>query len=146
MTNFPFTIKPIVLDSEEYRKELEIRNLVLRKPLGLNLFDEDLSDEVKDYHLGVFSVNELVGTLVLTPKGEVVKMRQVAIVESVRGMNAGKAVVLYSERFAKEKGFLKMELHARKTAVSFYLKLGYKIVGEEFEEVTIPHFKMSKAL
>ena len=30
-------------------------------------------------------------------------------------------------------------------AVPFYLRLGYEIVGDQFEEVTIPHFKMKKA-
>jgi predicted GNAT family N-acyltransferase len=37
-------------------------------------------------------------------------------------------------------------MHARKSAVGFYEKLGYKIVGDEFEEVTIPHFEMQKTL
>ncbi|NOZ36403.1 MAG: GNAT family N-acetyltransferase [Chlorobi bacterium] len=40
----------------------------------------------------------------------------------------------------------KIVLHARKTAVSFYLKLNYKIISEQFYEVGIPHFKMRKML
>jgi predicted GNAT family N-acyltransferase len=39
-----------------------------------------------------------------------------------------------------------MVLHARETAVPFYLKLGYEVVGGQFEEVGIPHFKMEKKL
>ena len=35
-------------------------------------------------------------------------------------------------------------LHARDTAIGFYRKQGYELVGESFEEVTIPHFKMEK--
>jgi predicted GNAT family N-acyltransferase len=37
-------------------------------------------------------------------------------------------------------------MHARKTAVGFYEKLGYKRIGNEFLEVTIPHYAMEKAL
>jgi predicted GNAT family N-acyltransferase len=37
-------------------------------------------------------------------------------------------------------------MHARKNAIGFYEKMGYKSSGQEFEEVTIPHFVMEKAL
>ncbi len=37
-------------------------------------------------------------------------------------------------------------MHARKTAVGFYEKLGYFSTGGEFEEVTIPHNIMEKKL
>jgi predicted GNAT family N-acyltransferase len=39
-----------------------------------------------------------------------------------------------------------MVMNARKTAVGFYEKLGYNAKGDEFEEVTIPHFLMEKTL
>jgi predicted GNAT family N-acyltransferase len=37
-------------------------------------------------------------------------------------------------------------MHARKDAIGFYEKQGYKISGDEFTEVTIPHFVMEKKL
>ena len=37
-------------------------------------------------------------------------------------------------------------MHARETAVGFYEKLGYKVVGDKFTEVTIPHYVMEKKL
>jgi predicted GNAT family N-acyltransferase len=37
-------------------------------------------------------------------------------------------------------------MHARKTAVVFYEKLGYTSTGNEFTEVSIPHFVMEKRL
>ncbi len=39
-----------------------------------------------------------------------------------------------------------MIMHARKTAVGFYEKLGYKVTGKEFVEITIPHVVMEKKL
>jgi predicted GNAT family N-acyltransferase len=39
-----------------------------------------------------------------------------------------------------------IELHARETAVPFYLNLKYLAIGNQFFEVDIPHFKMTKEL
>jgi predicted GNAT family N-acyltransferase len=52
----------------------------------------------------------------------------------------------FAENLARDRGMKKLVMHARKTAVGFYEKLGYKVTGEEFEEVTIPHYEMEKVL
>jgi predicted GNAT family N-acyltransferase len=39
-----------------------------------------------------------------------------------------------------------MTMHARETAVEFYEKYGYEKVGEQFIEVTVPHWEMVKRL
>jgi predicted GNAT family N-acyltransferase len=52
----------------------------------------------------------------------------------------------FAENIARDRGFKKITMHARKTAIGFYEKLGYKPIGEQFEEVTIPHFIMEKML
>ena len=49
-------------------------------------------------------------------------------------------------QLAKELGFNMMTLHAREQAMPFYLKMSYKIFGDRFEEVSIPHFRMEKKL
>jgi predicted GNAT family N-acyltransferase len=53
-------------------------------------------------------------------------------------------MVKFSEQYAQEHGYSKIYMHARETAVGFYLKLGYEIEGEPFEEVTIAHRSMLK--
>ncbi|HRF26714.1 MAG TPA: GNAT family N-acetyltransferase [Ferruginibacter sp.] len=37
-------------------------------------------------------------------------------------------------------------MHARDSAVGFYEKLGYKVIGEGFMEVNLPHHLMVKEL
>jgi predicted GNAT family N-acyltransferase len=37
-------------------------------------------------------------------------------------------------------------MHARNNALGFYEKVGYKVKGEPFIEVTIQHFVMEKEL
>ena len=56
----------------------------------------------------------------------------------------GAAMMNYAEQLAKDAGYAKMVMNARKTAKGFYEKLGYEIKGDEFVEVTLPHFFMEK--
>ncbi|MFN4255589.1 MAG: GNAT family N-acetyltransferase [Saprospiraceae bacterium] len=141
-------IIPIEFATPEYDEAVRLRYDILRAPLGLEYTPEQLAEEWNQHHLAAYDhQNRLVGYLNLTPAGQgEVKMRQVAIAQSVQGQGIGRHLVEYSEAFARARGFEKMVLHARETAVPFYLKLGYAIVGEQFEEVTIPHFKMWKNL
>lgn len=136
----------IACPGPDYDQEIKLRNEVLRKPLGMDLLTEDLSREVNDIHIGLFRGQELIGTLILTPGQGYVKMRQVAVAENARGINAGTQMVQFSEEVAREKGFSRIELNARLEAVKFYLKNGYTTVGNQFTEVGIPHFKMVKEL
>lgn len=142
------TILPIAFASPEYDEAVALRTEVLRKPLGLEFSVEQLSKEWADIHLAAFDgVGKIVGILLLTPLDDSrVKMRQVAVDIALQKKGVGAAMVKRSEELAREMGFKKIELHAREVAVPFYLKLDYTIVGDIFEEVGIPHFKMEKML
>lgn len=132
----------------EYDEAVRLRYEVLRRPLGLDFTPEQLAAEYDDVHLAGFDgMGRLIGYLCLTPlnNGEV-KMRQVAVAPEWQGKGVGKKLVAASEELAKHLNFKRMTMHARETAVPFYLRLGYQTVGEQFEEVTIPHFKMEKKL
>lgn len=131
----------------EFDEALAIRYEVLRKPLGLEYSLEQLADEWDNIHIAAFDANgQMTGYLNLTPVDEaVVKMRQVAVAPQHQGKGIGKAMVAFSETVARQRNFKEIGLHARKTAVPFYLAMNYEIVGDEFEEVLIPHFKMRKA-
>jgi len=138
-------IKHIAFGGAEHKKEIELRYKVLRQPLGLNYTQEQLKAEKDEFHFAAFDGEKLIGCLLMNAiDKEEIKMRQVAVDEDDQRKGIGKALVFYSEKFAAEKGFSLITLHARKTAVPFYEKLGYKIVGNEFTEVTLPHFKMKK--
>ena len=132
--------------SAKYQATVALRRKVLRLPLGLDLTASDLQLELDDIHLGAFDP-QLVACLVLTPESRnKVKMRQVAVEPDRQRSGLGSALVRESERVAVEYGFRELVLHARDTAVPFYLRLGYEAVGAPFEEVTIPHQAMRKDL
>ena len=132
----------------EYDEAVRLRYEVLRRPLGLDFTPEQLAAEYEDVHLVTFDArSQIIAYLCLTPLDDArVKMRQVAVAPAWQGKGVGKQLVAASEQRARELGFTRMTLHARETAVPFYLQLGYHTVGERFEEVTIPHFAMEKAL
>lgn len=147
MTTTDIDIHEIKYNTEDHNQELILRNNVLRKPLGLSLNDENLKTEKDDFHIGVYINDHLVGVLILTKQNEKeIKMRQVAVSEQWRSLKVGTELVRYAEQYAKNKGYESMLLHARKTARNFYLKLGYESVGEEFLEISIPHYRMRKSL
>lgn len=131
-----------------YALSVALRDKILRAPLGLTFKEEDLSKEWNDFHLGAFNEQgELCGCLVLQPiQSEKIKMRQVAVNTELQGQGIGGELVRFAERFASKKGYKEIILNARIPAVKFYQDLNYKIQGDEFEEVGIPHLKMSKKI
>jgi predicted GNAT family N-acyltransferase len=132
--------------SEAYWQAVELRREVLRRPLGLDFSDQQLSAEAGDSHLVALQDGLVVGCLVLTPRGSEVQMRQVAVRPDLQGQGIGRLLVEESEIVARRGGFASMVLHARDTAIPFYQRLGYTTVSDVYEEVGIPHRTMAKDL
>jgi len=138
-------VRQIVFGGEEHKKEVELRYKILRQPLGLKYTQAQLDAEKDEFHFAAFDGELLIGCLLLKAiDGSEIKMRQVAVDEAYQNKGVGKLLVWACENFAAEKNYSVISLHARKTAVPFYEKLGYKIVGGEFTEVELPHLKMMK--
>lgn len=140
-------IGPVEHGSKEYDKTVELRREVLRRPLGLDFTPEQLAAERDDLHLAHFQDGEVLGCLILTRVDDAtLRMRQVAIHPDHQRRGLGLNLVEAAEVASSEQGFRRMILHARKTAVPFYVRLGYRVEGEPFEEVGLPHRAMSKSL
>lgn len=77
------------------------------------------------------------------PQG-ILKMRQVAVGQLFQKQGIGAKIVRFAEEYALQNGYELIQLHARASAVPFYLALNYQCMGDEFLEVGIPHFKMEK--
>lgn len=133
--------------TKEYQQMVNLRNEILRKPLGLSFDDEELEREKEDILIGAFEDDRILGCCLLTRMdANSVRLRQMAVPGSMQGKGVGRALMIFAENIARDLGYRKLCMHARKTAVGFYQKLGYSVSGSEFEEVTIPHFIMEKSL
>jgi predicted GNAT family N-acyltransferase len=146
MGNTPFIeFEFIEWGSVKYIQSLALRHEVLRKPLRM-VFDPAIFPEEKcDIHLVANHGDWLVGCMILTESGNDLKMRQVAVANKYRRNRVGARMVASAEAKAIEMGKENMILHARDSALDFYLSLGYRIVGDQFEEVGIPHHRMEKS-
>jgi len=133
--------------TKEYQQMVTLRNDILRKPLGLSFDKDELDKEKDDILMGAFEDEKLLGCCLLTRVDPyTVRLRQMAVPNNMQGKGVGRALMIFAENIARDLGYRKLCMHARKTAVGFYQKLGYSITGEEFTEVTIPHYIMEKAL
>lgn len=133
----------------EYDESIKLRYYVLRKPLGLEFLPEDLATEFDSFHIGCYEKHTaaLVGCLILKPiNHDTVKMRQVAVDTQYQSKGVGSFLVAYCESYSVAKGYKKIELHARDTAINFYKKAGYATKGPIFQEVGIDHMFMYKKL
>ncbi len=140
-------VKIIEKDSSDYVKALALRVAVLRKPLGLSYAQSDLDLEKDDIHFVATDDLNIVGCLLLRPISKtIIKMRQVAVGFAYQKKGIGQKLVAASEAYARAQGFQKVELSSRIDAVPFYERLGYRVTGLTFIEVTLPHQKMEKSL
>lgn len=138
--------------TESYRQMVELRDKVLRKPLGLTFNLEFLESERNDILIGCFDIatseQPLLGCCILSPspdKGRM-QLRQMAVVESFQRAGIGKLIVRFAEQEALQRNIGRLFLHARAYAVPFYQKMGYQTIGPSFIEVGLPHFIMEKEL
>jgi len=140
-------LKIIDHGSKEYKQMVDLRYDILRKPLGLSFTPEELEREKGDILIGAFDDERILACCLLTKMDDATcKLRQMAVQNSQQGKGIGATMMNFAENVARDRGYRVLAMHARKTAAGFYEKLGYKVSGDEFEEVTIPHYVMQKKL
>ena len=140
-------VKLIDYETKEYSQMISLRYTLLRKPLGLSFYDSELEEEKNDILIGCFDDDKLEGCCLLketTP--DTLRLRQMAVVSGLQGKGIGRALMNFAENLARDRGYRILRMHARAHAVGFYEKVGYKVKGNQFVEVTIPHFVMEKQL
>ena len=140
-------LKIIDYGTPEYQQMIKMREDILRKPLGLNFDEKELESEKNNLLIAAFDDDKMLGCCMLVPENEnIVRLRQMAVLNDLQGKGIGRALMLFAENLARDRGYNKISMHARKNATGFYEKVGYKVVGDEFIEVTIPHYNMEKEL
>ncbi|HNU88437.1 MAG TPA: GNAT family N-acetyltransferase [Ferruginibacter sp.] len=140
-------LKQIDHGTKEYQQMVKLRNDILRQPLGLSFTEDELAKEKDDILIGAFDDDEMLACCLMTKMdNQRLRLRQMAVQNNLQGKGIGASMMNFAETVARDKGYKKLSMHARKTALGFYEKLGYRVVGDEFTEVTIPHFIMEKDL
>lgn len=140
-------LKMIDHGSKEYQQMVNLRYNILRKPLGLGFDPQELEKEKNEVLIGAFEDDQMLGCCMLVKQEDkMMRLRQMAVLNNLQGKGVGRALMAFAENISRDLGYKKIMMHARKTAVGFYEKLGYKVTSAEFDEVTIPHYTMEKEL
>ena len=133
--------------TKEYQQMIKLREDILRKPLGLTFSLQELEDEKNNLLIGAFEDGDILGCCMLVEETPgTVKLRQMAVLNVLQGKGIGRALMQFAENLARDHGYRILTMHARKNAVGFYEKMGYKVKGQEFFEVSIAHYEMEKEL
>jgi len=131
---------------------LQIRKEELRKNMDLtSQFTGDLDSGT--VHVGLYYQGNLASVVSFMQaeykdlRGEQYQLRGMATKEIYQGKGLGKILVIKSEEILKSKNAQFIWCNARVKALGFYTKLGFKIIGNEFDIPPIGgHFVMIKAL
>jgi len=133
--------------SHFYPQVLDLREEILRKPLGLSLKNENLDRDIADDTLIAEAGGSVIGCLLLHRVDDTtMQLRAMAVYEHSQSKGIGSMLVKQAEAVAAQKGYRHIILHARKVALGFYQKLGYTVTSDEFTEVGIPHYMMGKTI
>jgi N-acetylglutamate synthase-like GNAT family acetyltransferase len=140
-------LKQIDHGSKEYQQMVNLRMEILRKPLGLSFTTEELAKEKDDILIAAFDEDKILACCLLTKvDNATIKLRQMAVHNNVQGKGIGASMMSFAETVARDRGFKKLMMHARDTAIGFYEKFDFKVHGGEFIEVNVPHHVMEKKL
>ena len=141
------SISTITVNDAAYGQVWQLREEVLRKPLGMSLKNEDLSMDAEDVIYIACEGDKVVGCLMLHSISDtVMKFRQMAVDTAMQGKGIGRMLVTAAEEDIKTKGYTTVILHARQHVCGFYEALDYFITSSAFTEVGIPHVIMKKML
>jgi ribosomal protein S18 acetylase RimI-like enzyme len=140
-------LKIIDHGTAEYEQMVKLRYEILRKPLGLGFTQEELDSEKNNLLIAAYEDDEMMGCCMLVEEApDTVRLRQMAVPDEYQGKGIGRALMNFAENLARDRGYKAITMHARKNASGFYEKMGYKSIGGEFQEITIPHIVMEKSL
>ncbi len=140
-------LKQIDHGSKEYQQMIQLRMNILREPLGLNFTKEELEKEKDHILIVAYEEDEMLGCCMLKKiDTHTLQLRQMAVKNNLQRKGIGASIMSFAETVSRDKGYKKIIMHARDSAVGFYERFGYKLKGEQFIEVNLPHHVMEKKL
>lgn len=140
-------LKQIDHGSKEYNEMILLRQTILRDPLGLQFTPEELQAEKDHILIAAYEDDDMLGCCMLKKiDPETLQLRQMAVKNNLQRKGVGASIMSFAENLSRDKGYKKIIMHARDTAIGFYERFGYKQRGDQFTEVNLPHHVMEKKL
>ncbi|UJF15151.1 GNAT family N-acetyltransferase [Jeotgalibaca sp. MA1X17-3] len=143
MLTFDYTLDT---NSPIYKDSLQIRRTVFISEQHVDPAIEIDEKESLCIHLVAYNpLKKAVATARLYPvSSTILKIQRVAVLREERKKRYGEELMQQIELIAREKEYTTLILGAQNHALPFYERLGYSIIGEEYEEAGILHHDMEK--
>lgn len=143
-------LREIEYGTDAYNETLELRNKVMRLPLGMSIYNEDKTNEAKSKIIGAYEGDQLLGIGILSPTDSDKKMKLdfLCVDSELQKSGVGRTILTHLEEYAVSQGANEIELEARYTAKDFYKKLGYETFGDIYllDCAPVDHIKMNKVM
>jgi predicted GNAT family N-acyltransferase len=140
-------LRVAVVEGAAPSEAVALRRRVFVEEQGVAEGDEIDGRDAQCVHFVAWQGEEPVGCGRLRPLGEGrAKIERVAVQGDLRGLGVGRRVMDEMEAEATRRSWTQLVLHAQLPVVSFYERLGWSVVGTEFEEAGIRHRAMEKTV
>ncbi|WP_057881603.1 GNAT family N-acetyltransferase [Companilactobacillus kimchiensis] len=131
------------IDSDIYRDSLAIRRAVFVTEQNV---PEDLEIdnlESQCIYFNVYLDDQAVATARFYPTDDNgIHIQRVAVLKKYRQEHLGSDLLKYIFNYAQEENYNYVVLGAQDHAQNFYKKLGFKVIGKQYQEVGIAHHDM----
>ncbi|MGM8214635.1 GNAT family N-acetyltransferase [Bacillaceae bacterium W0354] len=136
-----------VMTKEQLDEAFQIRKTVFidEQNVPANL-EMDEHDETAIHFVGYDENQKPIAASRLRFIDDYGKLERICVLKEHRGKQFGKSIILQMEEYIKQHGYQKSKLNAQSYAETFYKKLGYKTISDEFMDAGIPHVTMIKQL
>ena len=128
------TIKKLEIGTSAYWAAFNLRNEILRKPRGQDL-----------YHTAALKDDKVIGAACWYEDRGNGLVKHLVVEDAARGKGVGTLLLKYAEDEMVSRGIRKCVLKARISVTGFYEKLGYHTVGDVMPD-DVPHIMMEKCL
>lgn len=139
-------LREIQYGSAEYEMTRELRNRIMRVPIGLSIYDQDYTFEVNSRIVGAFKGETMLGCSIVGKLDGECCLDFLCIDDQVQKSGIGSRLLADVENWARSQGISLLILEARVTARKFYEKHGYEAYGEIYlmEKSPVDHIMMRK--
>ena len=132
-------------ESQVYQDALAIRKKVFIEEQGV---PEDLEFDRLDYqtthYVGYVDGEPVTTARIHESPAHEYHLQRVATLKEHRGKGYGRELIIFIERSLRHIPDAKVWLSAQDTALPFYEKMGYSVLGEGYIEADMPHHSMEK--
>lgn len=131
------------INSIIYQDSIKIRTAVFVEEQNVPKDLEIDALESKCTYFNIYSNGQAVATARIFPTDDNgIHIQRVAVVKSSRDQHLGSELIKYICQYAQNKNYDYAILGAQDHAQSFYKKLGFQVVGKQYQEVGISHHDM----